>query len=164
MSKKRTIEEEHFPKEYNLKRHDDRNHKRNYDQYVAKLGEDKLSELKSLLQTTKSSRVDEISNNLRNQHNSTISTFQAYSIAIDESTDIRNIAQLAVFIRGCDVNLKISEELLEIIPTHNATTGTDIFDALMEVLKKYKLPLEKLVCLATDGAPTSTDITKGVVA
>ncbi|XP_015437082.1 PREDICTED: uncharacterized protein LOC107192369, partial [Dufourea novaeangliae] len=188
-------------KEYNLKRHYDTNHKTNYDQYVAKLREDKLSELKSILQKQQSvftkcvedntaavkvsyilshliasrsksftegefitSRIDEIAENLRNQHNSTISTFQAYSIAIDESTDIRNIAQLAVFIRGCDVNLKISEELLEIIPMHNTTTGADIFDALMEVLKKYKLPLEKFVCLATDGAPTMTSITKGVVA
>ncbi|KZC15100.1 General transcription factor II-I repeat domain-containing protein 2 [Dufourea novaeangliae] len=217
-------------KEYNLKRHYDTNHKTNYDQYVAKLREDKLSELKSILQkqqsvftkcvedntaavkvsyilshliasrskpftegefiseclikaaevlcpaqikkfksvslsrNTVASRIDEIAENLRNQHNTTISTFQAYSIAIDESTDIRNIAQLAVFIRGCDVNLKISEELLEIIPMHNTTTGADIFDALMEVLKKYKLPLEKFVCLATDGAPTMTGITKGVVA
>ncbi|XP_067121590.1 general transcription factor II-I repeat domain-containing protein 2-like [Centruroides vittatus] len=176
-----------LPKEYNLKRHYDRNHKRNYDQYVAKLREDKLSELKSLLQkqqsvfsksvedntsavkvslsrNTVASRADEIADNLRNQHNSTISTFQAYAIAIDESTDIRNIAQLAVVIRRCDVNLKISEQLSEIIPMNNTTTGADIFDAFMEVSKKYKLPLEKLVCLATDGAPTTTGITKGVVA
>ncbi|XP_015431669.1 PREDICTED: general transcription factor II-I repeat domain-containing protein 2-like [Dufourea novaeangliae] len=192
MSKKRSIEEEHLAKEYNLKRHYDTNHKTNYDQYVAKLREDKLSkpftegefiseclikapevlcpaQIKkfksgSLSRNTVTSRIDEIAENLRNQHNTTISTFQAYSIAIDESTDIRNIAQLAVFIRGCDVNLKISEELLEIIPMHNTTTGADIFDALMEVLKKYKLPLEKFVCLATDGAPTMTGITKGVVA
>ncbi|XP_015436740.1 PREDICTED: general transcription factor II-I repeat domain-containing protein 2-like [Dufourea novaeangliae] len=230
MSKKRSIEEEHLAKEYNLKRHYDTNHKTNYDQYVAKLREDKLSELKSILQNQQSvftkcvedntaavkvsymlshliasrskpftkgefiseclikaaevlcpaqikkfksvslsrntvaSRIDEIAENLRNQHNTTISTFQAYSIAIDESTDVRNIAQLAVFIRGCDVNLKISEELLEIITMHNTTTGADIFDALMEVLKKYKLPLEKFVRLVTDGAPTMTGITKGVVA
>ncbi|XP_067132665.1 general transcription factor II-I repeat domain-containing protein 2-like [Centruroides vittatus] len=261
MSKKRSIEEEHrnfqqkwelqyfcvqnknkilcliykisisVPKEYNLKRHYDRNHKRNYDQYVAILREEKLSELKLILQkqqsvftksvedntaavkvsyillnliasrskaftiegkfigeclikavevlhpeqikkfksvslsrNTVASRVDEIADNLRNQHNSRISTFQAYSIAIDESTDIRNIAQLVGFIRRCDVNLKISEELLEIIPMHNTTTGADIFVALMEVLKKYKLPLEKLVCLATDGAPIMIGITKRVVA
>ncbi|GFU61285.1 general transcription factor II-I repeat domain-containing protein 2 [Trichonephila clavipes] len=90
------------------------------------------------------SRVDEIAENLRDQHHFTISTFQAYSIAINESTDIRNIAQLAIFIRGCDVNLKINEELLEVISMHNTTTGADIFDALMEVLKQYKLPLDKL--------------------
>ncbi|GFX24896.1 general transcription factor II-I repeat domain-containing protein 2A [Trichonephila clavipes] len=53
---------------------------------------------------------------------------------------------------------------MEVISMHTTTTGADIFDALMEVLKKYKLPLDKLVCLATDGAPTMTGITKGVVA
>ncbi|GFU55964.1 general transcription factor II-I repeat domain-containing protein 2 [Trichonephila clavipes] len=79
--------------------------------------------------------VDGIDENLRDQHHSTISTFQAYSIAIDESTDIRNTAQLAIFIRGCDVNLKINEEFLEVIPMHNTTTEADIFDALMEVLE-----------------------------
>ncbi|KAL1509578.1 hypothetical protein ABEB36_004290 [Hypothenemus hampei] len=46
---------------------------------------------------------------------------------------------------------------------HNTTTEVNIFDALMEVLKKYKLPLKKLVCLATDGTPTMTGITKEVV-
>ncbi|GFU09442.1 general transcription factor II-I repeat domain-containing protein 2 [Trichonephila clavipes] len=107
-------------------------------------------------------RVDEIAKNLRDQHHSTISTFQAYSIAIDEITDIRSIAQLDIFIRGCDVNLKVNakEELLEVISKPNTTTAADIFDALMEVVKKYKLPLDKLVCLATDGAPTMTGITK----
>lgn len=45
---------------------------------------------------------------------------------------------------------------------HNTTTEADIFDALMEILKKYKLSLEKLVCFATDGAPTMTGITKEV--
>ncbi|GFS92373.1 general transcription factor II-I repeat domain-containing protein 2 [Trichonephila clavipes] len=110
------------------------------------------------------SKVDEIAENLRDQHHPIISTFQAYSIAIDENTDIRNITQLAIFIRGCDVNFKINEELLEVIPMHNTTTGADIFGVLMEVVKKYKLPLDKLFCLATDGAPTKTGITKEVVA
>ncbi|GFS50245.1 general transcription factor II-I repeat domain-containing protein 2 [Trichonephila clavipes] len=48
----------------------------------------------SLSRNTVASRVEEIAENLRDQHHS---TFQAYSIAIDESTDIRNIAQLAIF-------------------------------------------------------------------
>ncbi|GFU77940.1 transposable element Tc1 transposase [Trichonephila clavipes] len=100
------------------------------------------------------SRVDEIAENLRDQHLRTISTFQAYSIAIDESTDIRNIAQLAIFNRGCNVNLKINENLLEVIPMHNTTTRADIFDALMEAVKKYKLPMDKLA-VSTGFLPTS---------
>ncbi|GFV00697.1 general transcription factor II-I repeat domain-containing protein 2 [Trichonephila clavipes] len=111
----------------------------------------------NLNRNTVASRVDEIAENLRDQYYKTISTFQAYSIAIDESRNTRNIAQLAIFIRGCDANLKINEEFLKAIPMHNTKTGVDIFDALMEVVNKYKLPLDKLVCLATDGAPTMTD-------
>ncbi|GFW38851.1 general transcription factor II-I repeat domain-containing protein 2 [Trichonephila clavipes] len=117
-----------------------------------------------LSQNTVARRVDEIVKNLRDQPHSTIPTFQAYSIAIDESTGTRNIGQLAIFTRGCDVNLKINEELLEVIYMHNTTTGAVSFDALMEVVRKYKLPLDKLVCLTTDGAPTMTGITKGIVA
>ncbi|GFY36372.1 general transcription factor II-I repeat domain-containing protein 2 [Trichonephila clavipes] len=47
---------------------------------------------------------------------------------------------------------------------HNTTTGADNVDALMEVVKKYMLPLDTLVCLATDDAFTMTGITKGVAA
>jgi hypothetical protein len=217
-------------KEYNLKRHYDTNHKAIYDQYAAKFRQNKLSELKlilekqqsvftkpvedntasvktsyllshliarnskpftegefineclikaaevlcpeqikkfksvSLSRNTVASRINEIADNLRIQLSSTISTFGAYSIAIDESTDVQDIAQLAIFIRGCNVKLKVTEELLEIVPMHDTTTGADIFEALMEVINKYKLPLEKLVCLATDGAPAMTGNTKGVVA
>lgn len=217
-------------KEYNIKRHYDTNHKENYDKYVAKLREDKCSELKvtlekqqsiftrpiedntaavktsylishliarkskpftegefireciikaveaicpeqlkkfktiSLSRNTVASRIDDIAGNLRNQLKSVVSTFETYSIAIDESTDVQDIAQLAIFIRGCDVNLKVSEELLETIAMHDTTTGSDIFKAVMEVLNAYNLPLKKLVCLATDGAPAMTGTVKGVVA
>ncbi|XP_015437898.1 PREDICTED: general transcription factor II-I repeat domain-containing protein 2-like [Dufourea novaeangliae] len=182
MSKKRSIEEEHLAKEYNLKRHYDTNHKTNYDQYVAKLREDKLSELKSILQkqqsvftkcvedNTAAVKVSYILSHLIASRSKPFTEGEFISECLIKAAEvlcpaqIKKFKSLAVFIRGCDVNLKISEELLEIIPIHNTTTGADIFDALMEVLKKYKLPLEKFVCLATDGVPTMTGITKGVVA
>lgn len=48
------------------------------------------------------------------------------SSTIDESTDIRDMAQLSVFIRGCDANLTVSEELLEVIPIVYRMTCADI--------------------------------------
>ena len=43
-------------------------------------------------------------------------SFLAFSVAIDESTDITDIAQLAIFIRGVDETLAITEEFLELVP------------------------------------------------
>jgi hypothetical protein len=40
----------------------------------------------------------------------------AYSIAIYESTDVTDIAQLAVFIRGVNEDFQLVMELLELVP------------------------------------------------
>jgi hypothetical protein len=44
--------------------------------------------------------------------------FQAYSIATDESTEIEDTAKFTLFICGCNSNLLVTEELLELIPVH----------------------------------------------
>ena len=62
--------------------------------------------------------------------------FVAFSIAIDESTDTSDTAQCAVFIRGVDKNLKVTEELLELIPLNGTTTGKDVFQKLEECITK----------------------------
>jgi len=105
-------------------------------------GNDKEIQNISLTRNTVASRADELAKNLRTKHRSIISKFKVFSLAINESTDIRDIAQLAVFIRGCDANLNISEELLEIIFMHDTTTGADIFDALMKTIVNYQLSLK----------------------
>ena len=43
-----------------------------------------------------------------------------------------------IFIRGCDVCLKVTLELLEKLPMYDTTTGIDIFNELKEVLTEYK--------------------------
>ena len=59
--------------------------------------------------------------------------------------------------------MTITEELLEVIPMHGTTTRDDIFDTLMIAIKKYDLPMNKLVSLATGGAPSMTGAISGVV-
>lgn len=39
------------------------------------------------------------------------SEFVFYSIALDESTDVPNTTQLAIFIKGVSTNFKITQEL-----------------------------------------------------
>ena len=61
----------------------------------------------SLSRRTIVRRIDAIAMNIQNS-----GSFQWFSIALDESTDIQDTAQVLIYIRGIDGNFKITEELL----------------------------------------------------
>ena len=123
----------------------------------------KLFEGISLSPNTVATRVTELAADVEKQLLATAKNFKAFSIALDESTDVSGIAQCAVFIRGVDCSLNVTEEFLELIPLKSTTTGRDIFLALENCMKKHGLPWDKLVCLATDGAPAMCSSNVGVV-
>ncbi|KAK4875858.1 hypothetical protein RN001_012280 [Aquatica leii] len=50
----------------------------------------------------------------------------------------------------------VKEEFLTIIPLKGKTRGKDIYDFFFNFVKNYKLPIYKLVCITTDGAPAMT--------
>jgi hypothetical protein len=92
--------------------------------------------------------------------------FLAFSLALDESTDIVDTAQLCIFIRGVDKSFKVHEEILSVSPMHGKTTGTDIFDTLINAIatKVPALNWKRLVGVTTDGAPAMIGKESGVVA
>jgi hypothetical protein len=49
--------------------------------------------------------------------------FQACKVALNESTDFRSAAQLAVFARGCNSNSLITEGRCGLIQTHRTAAG-----------------------------------------
>lgn len=115
----------------------------------------------ALSPSTVSSRISEIANDIRRQFGTI--NFNFYSIALDESTDYGKIAQLAIYIRVWNEDDKsIVEDLLEVMPLHNRTRGQDIYNALIEALKEYSIPLNKMVSLITDGAPAMIGHLSGV--
>ncbi len=65
----------------------------------------------SLSRNTVAERIEDLARDLNHQLKDKVKTFVAFSIALDESTDINNVAQLGIFIRGVDESLKITEEL-----------------------------------------------------
>ena len=87
-----------------------------------------------------------------------------FSVAIDESTDITDVAQLAIFIRGVDETLTVTEEFLELVPMLDTTTAEDIFRALVGELDRVGVDWSRTVSLATDGAPSMIGKKAGVVA
>lgn len=118
----------------------------------------------SLTRNTVADRIADLSKNIDQQIKEKIKTFTAFSIAIDESTDINDIAQLAIFIRGVDKNLFVTEEFLELVPMFNTTTSDDIFNSLVNCLERVEVDWTKAVSLATDGAPSMLGRKAGVAA
>lgn len=87
----------------------------------------------------------------------------AFSLALDESTDVRDIPQLAVFIHFVSANFCIKEEFLDLVALKESTRGIDIKNAFNDILNNFDLPLKKLICIATDGAPAMTGNINGFI-
>lgn len=124
----------------------------------------KLIEYISLSRNTVASRINKLSDNLDSQLEEIIKQFVYFSIAIDESTDVKSVANLAIFIRGVTADFKVYEELVALVALTDTTTGKDIFDALVKTLNKLHVDWSKLVSLSTDGAPAMVGTAKGVAA
>ena len=82
----------------------------------------------SLSRRTVVRRIGGIAQNLSEQLFEAGKSFEWYSLALDESTDIGDTAQLLVFIRGIDENFEITEELLSLEHLKDTTTGQDLFE------------------------------------
>ncbi|XP_026286701.2 general transcription factor II-I repeat domain-containing protein 2-like [Frankliniella occidentalis] len=119
----------------------------------------------SLSPNTIADRADDIARDLASQLRRKGATFSHFTLALDESTDLTDTAQLAIFVRGIDEEMNILEGLLDLVPLRETTKGLDIFNALVAVVQKYRLEWDKFVGLATDGCPSvSGDKKDGLVA
>ena len=92
-----------------------------------------------------------------------VESFDYFSMALDESTDILDTAQLAIFIRGIDSNFEVTEELVKLEPLMGKTTSEDILNGFRRVVKEMYLDLHKLISVTTDGAPAMVGSKKGFV-
>jgi hypothetical protein len=117
----------------------------------------------SLSRNTVADRVCEMATDVKTQLIEKGKDFVAFSLAIDESNDTTDTAQLAIFIRGVDSNLNVTEEILDMKSMHGTTTGKDIFDNVCQSLTNMNLPWDKLVGLTTDGAPAMCGEKSGLV-
>ena len=73
--------------------------------------------------------------------------FSVYSICLDESTDVGDTAQLAIFVRCLDTDFNITEDLLELCSMKGTTTGEQLFAEVKNSLLKYNLTFSKLIGL-----------------
>ncbi|KAF8792604.1 General transcription factor II-I repeat like protein [Argiope bruennichi] len=110
----------------------------------------------SFCRKTATSRIEAIDKNFTSQLESKIGNFKFCSIAMDESTDINDTAQLVLFIRGVNENFEITEELAYIRSLKGTTTGGDTFREFQEGLLTMKVPITNICNITTDGARNMT--------
>lgn len=117
----------------------------------------------SLSRMTVQRRVDEIADDIKQQMQTLAKSFFHYSIALDESTDVSDTAQLLVFVRGVDSSFQITEELAGLVSMRGQTTGIEIFNSVKSVIDDLGLPWALLSGVTTDGAPAMVGSTNGFV-
>ena len=85
------------------------------------------------------------------------------SLALDESTDQSDTAQLVIFIRGIDENFHIIEEMFDLCHIKSTTTGKDIYELVNLSLDKFNIDRKNIYSITTDGAPTLTGKHNGFI-
>ena len=89
--------------------------------------------------------------------------FAFYSLALDKSTDIKDSAQVAIFVWGVDKNFGVTEELAFVVPLKGTTKGSDILEAVMATLNRLQLNLNNMSGVTADGAPSMRGSRQGLV-
>jgi hypothetical protein len=117
----------------------------------------------SLSGVTVARRVEELANDIEGTLKKRLAEFTSFSLALDESTDVKDTAQLAIFIRGIDQQFYVTEELLALVPLKETMKGTDIFEAANKTLQRFDLSLSYLQAVVTDGALAMVGKNEGFV-
>ena len=83
---------------------------------------------------------------------------------MDESTDIKDSAQLLVFIRSLTPTFELCEDVLSMETLSSRTRGEDRFVTAKNACIRNGLELKNLRGICTDGAPAMIGNIKGFVA
>uniref|UniRef100_A0A8C4UKQ9 SPIN-DOC-like zinc-finger domain-containing protein n=1 Tax=Falco tinnunculus TaxID=100819 RepID=A0A8C4UKQ9_FALTI len=118
----------------------------------------------SLSGPTITRRIEEMGENLNLQLQNSSKKLCYFSLALDESNDVRDSAQLLIFIRGTNDSFEVTEELAALKSIKGTTTGEDIYEKVCQTMNDLELDWGKLFSVTTDGAPSMVGSMKGVVA
>ncbi|KAI5092863.1 protein transcription factor II-I repeat domain-containing protein 2B-like protein [Silurus meridionalis] len=117
-----------------------------------------------LFANTVAERISDLSSDIYDQLCEKAKYFSVCSVTLDETTDITDTAQLAMYVRGVNDNFEVMEELLRVIPMHGRTTAQEIFCQLCDAIRNAGLPWKRFVGIPTHGAPSMTGRKNGLVA
>lgn len=114
--------------------------------------------------TTATRKSEILADDVLTQLDAAIQSTPCLSLAIDESTDVTDNAQLLVYVRFFHKSKKeVCEDLLGVTPLETHTRGEDIYAAIKEMLRKRGIDMKQVISATTDGAPSMIGKEKGAV-
>ena len=115
----------------------------------------------SLSHFTISHRTNDLSDNIKQTLKERLRLCVAFSLDLDESTDISDTALLVIFIRAVTVGFDVVEEFLNMASLSSTTTGQNNCQCVIRVVERFKLNPAILCGLIADGGPSITGRTNG---
>ncbi|GFW29650.1 uncharacterized protein TNCV_3935181 [Trichonephila clavipes] len=103
-----------------------------------------------------------MSSNITTQYIEDLKLVSALSIAVYESCDINDTAQVSLLVRL--MSHSGPKELLGLLPLKGQTRGENIANAVIECMDKHHIPLDKIGSISKDGAKCMTGVRNGFVA
>ncbi|XP_061602956.1 zinc finger BED domain-containing protein 5-like [Cololabis saira] len=104
-----------------------------------------------------------MANDVKNTLIERVKKSRYFSIELDETTDVADLAQLLVYVRY-ENDGAATEDLLFCQPLQTRTTADQIFQLLNEFMQENGLDWKRCVGVCTDGARAMTGRNSGVVA
>ncbi|XP_067942999.1 zinc finger BED domain-containing protein 5-like [Watersipora subatra] len=115
-----------------------------------------------LSRNTCARRIEAIANHVTEGVIYNLNRCELFSVAVDESTDINDVAQLSVLVLYY-LNNKFSEDLAAVIPLTECTTGENMYQAFKAYMDSHKVSMHKIISVATDSAPAMVGVYFGFV-
>ena len=85
----------------------------------------------SLSAPTLTRRVEDMKDDVLGSLKQRFRDCRHFAIALDESTDVKDTAQLAIYFRGVTDSFDVIEEFAQLMPMSGTTTGADVLAAVL---------------------------------
>lgn len=87
----------------------------------------------------------ELAADLNSQLKYKVKSFIAFTIAIDESTDVKDVVQLRIFIFCVDANFTVTEEFVALVPMTNTTVVDDVLASHVGALDRLEVDCSRAI-------------------
>ncbi|KAI7790369.1 putative general transcription factor II-I repeat domain-containing protein 2-like [Triplophysa rosa] len=135
----------------------------NDGEFVKKCMNKDVLDVVSLSASTVTRRIEEMGDNVYAQLQEKVKELDVFALALDESNDVQDTAQLLIFLRRVSSNFEVSEELAALQSLKGTTTGEDIFGKVCQTMGDLGLDWSKLASITTDGAPSMVGASRGLI-